>query len=90
MFVDESDDIASILRAIESFDFVKDKDEFREKIFLFLEKYKKNYQIINGIKILPIIAIAELKLVALFRRKKIRDLFDIYVLLNERIINILR
>ena len=41
MFVDESDDIASILRAIESFDFVKDKDEFREKIFLFLEKYKK-------------------------------------------------
>ena len=53
-----------------------------------LEKYKKNYQIMNGIKILPIIAIAELKLVALFRRKKIRDLFDIYVLLNERIIDI--
>ena len=53
-----------------------------------LEKYKKNYQIINGIKVLPIIAIAELKLLALFRRKKIRDLFDVYVLLNERIIDI--
>ena len=53
-----------------------------------LEKYKNDCERIGRIKILPLKAIAELKLLALFRRKKIRDLFDIYVLLDKNIIDI--
>jgi predicted nucleotidyltransferase component of viral defense system len=52
-----------------------------------LEKHKNNCEQIGHIKILPLEAISELKLLALFRRKKIRDLFDIYVLLHEDIID---
>ena len=53
-----------------------------------LEKYKDNFKVINGIKILPINALCELKILALFRRKKIRDLFDIFVLIKEELIDI--
>ena len=51
-----------------------------------LEKYTPNI-IFENIKIMPLEAIAKLKLLALFRRNKIRDLFDIYVLMNENILN---
>ena len=53
-----------------------------------LEKHKDNFKLTNGIKILPIEALSELKLLALFRRKKIRDLFDIFVLIKEELIGI--
>ncbi len=51
-----------------------------------LEKYTPNI-IYSNVKIMPLEAIAQLKLLALFRRNKIRDLFDIYVLMNENILN---
>jgi len=53
-----------------------------------LEKYKNDFNLINGVKILNISAIAKLKLLALFRRKKIRDLFDVFVLLEKDLLNI--
>ncbi len=53
-----------------------------------LEKYKDDFTLINGIKTLNINAIAEFKLLALFRRKKIRDLFDIFVLIKENYLDI--
>ncbi|HHH37037.1 MAG TPA: hypothetical protein ENK77_00280, partial [Epsilonproteobacteria bacterium] len=42
--------------------------------------------IYNNIKILPLQTIAYLKLLAFFRRSKIRDLFDVTVLLERDII----
>jgi len=48
-----------------------------------IDKHKQHSPIIHGMKILPIEAIAELKLLAFFARKKIRDLFDILILLQE-------
>ena len=44
-------------------------------------------QIYPNIYILPLKTIAELKLLAFFERSKIRDLFDIYVLLEKNVID---
>lgn len=48
-------------------------------VIKYKEESKKKYKNIN---LLPLKAIAELKLLALFRRNKLRDLFDIYALLD--------
>jgi len=56
--------------------------------YAILEKYKNDFSLINGIKLLSLKGIAELKLLALLRRKKIRDLFDIFVLLDKDILDI--
>jgi len=53
-----------------------------------LEKYKNKFKTIENIKILDLKGIAELKLLALLRRNKIRDLFDIFVLLEKDILDI--
>ena len=53
-----------------------------------LEKYKNKFNTINGIKILDLRGVAELKLLVLFRRNKIRDLFDVLVLLEKNILDI--
>jgi len=67
-------------------EFFYPNDEIIEEI---LKKYKSNsVKIFENIYILPITAIANLKLVALFKRDKIRDLFDIFVLLEKDILDI--
>ena len=48
---------------------------------------EESRQIYPNIHILPLQTIAELKLLAFFERSKIRDLFDIYVLLEQEIID---
>jgi predicted nucleotidyltransferase component of viral defense system len=53
-----------------------------------LEKYKDRFSLIENVKVLDIKGVAKLKLLALFRRNKIRDLFDIYVLLDKNILDI--
>ncbi len=53
-----------------------------------LEKYKDSFKEVNGIKILSIEALGELKLLALLRRQKIRDLFDMFVIIKEELIDI--
>jgi len=53
-----------------------------------LEKYKNDFKLIEGVKILSLKGVAELKLLALLRRNKIRDLFDVFVLLDKNILDI--
>jgi predicted nucleotidyltransferase component of viral defense system len=53
-----------------------------------LEKYKNNFELIEGVKVLSLKGVAELKLLALLRRNKIRDLFDVFVLLDKNILDI--
>lgn len=53
-----------------------------------LDKYKDKFNLIENVKILDIKGVAELKLLALLRRNKIRDLFDIFVLLDKNILDI--
>ncbi len=53
-----------------------------------LEKYKNDFKLIEGVKVLSLKGVAELKLLALLRRNKIRDLFDIFVLLDKNILDI--
>jgi len=53
-----------------------------------VNRHKQNAIEIHGMKILPVEAIAELKLLAFLGRKKIRDLFDIMVLLQEERLDI--
>jgi len=54
-----------------------------------LKKFQPNSSVIyGGIKILPIEAISLLKLLAFFRRDKIRDLFDIYVLFKRDVLSV--
>ena len=53
-----------------------------------LEKYKNDFKLIEGVKILSLKGVAELKLFALLRRNKIRDLFDVFVLLDKNILDI--
>jgi len=52
-----------------------------------LEKHKANSNRFLGIKRASLDALAELKLVALFDRKKIRDLFDVFYLFYKKIIS---
>ena len=67
-------------------EFFYPNDPIREEI---VKKYSKHSKYINqNIKILPIEAIAQLKVIALFRRNKIRDLFDVYVLLEHEVITV--
>ena len=67
-------------------EFFYPNDPVREEI---VQKYKSDArEIVEGIKILPLEAIARLKLLALFRRNKIRDLFDVYVLMQKNILDI--
>jgi predicted nucleotidyltransferase component of viral defense system len=66
-------------------EFFYPNDKVSEEIVL---KYRsKSNNILGNIKILPIEGIAALKILALFKRHKIRDLFDVYVLLKENVIN---
>ena len=53
-----------------------------------LEKYKNDFKLIEGVKILSLKGVAELKLLAFLRRNKIRDLFDVFVLLDKNILDI--
>jgi len=53
-----------------------------------LEKYKNDFKLIDGVKVLSLKGVAVLKLLALLRRNKIRDLFDIFVLLDKNILDI--
>ena len=54
-----------------------------------IKKYKNNVKkIFNNLSILPIEAISSLKLIALFKRNKIRDLFDVFVLLDKDILDV--
>ena len=53
-----------------------------------LEKYKNDFKLIEGVKILSLKGVAELKLLALLRRNKIRDLFDVFVLIDKNILDI--
>ena len=53
-----------------------------------LEKYKNDFELLEGVKVLSLNGVAELKLLALLRRNKIRDLFDVFVLLDKNILNI--
>jgi len=53
-----------------------------------LEKYKNDFELIEGVKVLSLKGVAELKLLALLRRNKIRDLFDVFVLLDKNILDI--
>ena len=52
-----------------------------------LKKYKQKANEYIGIKRLPLKALGELKLIALFNRNKIRDLYDIYYLFKENVID---
>ena len=56
--------------------------------FAILEKYKDDFKLIEGVKILSLKGVAELKLLALLRRNKIRDLFDVFVLLDKNILDV--
>ncbi len=63
-------------------EFFYPNDILRDEI---IAKDEKEAECIGGnIKILPIKAIAKLKMLAFFRRDKIRDLFDIYALLDQK------
>ena len=53
-----------------------------------LEKYKNEPELKESIKILSLKGVAELKLLAQLRRNKIRDLFDVFVLLDKNILDI--
>ena len=53
-----------------------------------LEKYKNDFKLIEGVKVLSLKGVAELKLLALLRRNKIRDLFDVFVMLDKNILDI--
>jgi len=53
-----------------------------------LEKYKNDFELIEGVKVLSLKGVAELKLLALLRRNKIRDLFDVFVLLEKNVLDI--
>ena len=53
-----------------------------------LEKYKNDFELIESVKVLSLKGVAELKLLALLRRNKIRDLFDVFVLLDKNVLNI--
>jgi len=53
-----------------------------------LEKYKNDFELIEGVKVLSLKGVAELKLLALLRRNKIRDLFDVFVLLDKNVLDI--
>ena len=53
-----------------------------------LEKYKNDFKLIEGVKVLSLKGVAELKFLALFRRNKIRDLFDVFVMLDKNILDI--
>ena len=67
-------------------DFFYPNDLLRVTI---LKKAKANIQkIYQNINILPLETIADLKVLALLRRSKIRDLFDVYVLLEKNIIGV--
>ncbi len=62
-------------------EFFYPNDLLRDEI---VAKYEKEAVSLGvNVKILPLGAIAELKMLALFRREKIRDLFDIYALLEQ-------
>ncbi len=67
-------------------DFFYPNDLLRVTI---IKKAKANIQkIYHNINILPLETIADLKVLALLRRSKIRDLFDVYVLLEKNIIGV--
>ncbi len=67
-------------------EFFYPNDPIRDQIVL---EYKdKAISLNKNTKILPIEALAKLKLLALFRRNKIRDLFDIYALLDQKKISV--
>jgi len=75
-----------------SFDFDGIKVEFfypndPVKTAIVKRDYKESCQIYPNIYILPLKTIAELKLLAFFERSKIRDLFDLYVLLEKSVID---
>ena len=48
-----------------------------------VNKYKSQCNTVHGIQILPLDAIAQLKLLAFLGRRKIRDLFDIFILVRS-------
>ena len=67
-------------------DFFYPNDLLRVTI---IKKTKANIQkIYQNINILALETIADLKILALLRRSKIRDLFDVYVLLEQNIIGV--
>ena len=57
------------------------------KTAIVIRDREESRRIYPNIHILPLQTIAELKLLAFFERSKIRDLFDIYVLLEKEIID---
>jgi predicted nucleotidyltransferase component of viral defense system len=67
-------------------DFFYPNDLLRISIIKKAQANKE--QIYQNINILPLETIADLKVLALLRRSKIRDLFDIYVLLEKDIIGV--
>ncbi len=65
-------------------EFFYPNDNIRVEI---LKKYKEEADNFFGIKRVPLKGLGELKLVALFNRKKIRDLFDIYYLFYKELLS---
>jgi len=65
-------------------EFFYPNDDLRIEI---LNKYKNNCDNFLGIKRIPLKGLTELKLIALFNRKKIRDLFDVYFLFHKGLVN---
>ena len=73
------------------FNFEGIKVEFfypNDNIRLEIIKKYEHKTIFDNIKILPLSALSELKLVALFQRNKIRDIFDIYFLFYKNILDL--
>jgi predicted nucleotidyltransferase component of viral defense system len=58
------------------------------RVSLLKQGIQKSQTIYKNIKILPLKTIAYLKLLAFFRRTKIRDLFDVTVLLEKDILDV--
>ncbi len=65
-------------------EFFYPNDNMRVEI---LKKYKESCDSFFGIKRVPLKGLGELKLVALFDRRKIRDLFDIYYLFYKKLLS---
>ena len=65
-------------------EFFYPNDQMRIEI---IKKYKYE-TIFNNIKILPLQALSELKLLAFLKRNKIRDIFDVYFLFYKNILDL--
>ena len=65
-------------------EFFYPNDQIRLEI---IQKYEYK-TIFDNIKLLPLQALSELKLVALFQRNKIRDIFDVYFLFYKNLLDL--